>query len=80
MAKSTQNKTPDFETALADLTKLVDTMEHEQLPLDTALKEFERGIGLIRHCQSKLKEAEQRVQILMQTDSGETLEDFNNDA
>ena len=77
MAKSSP-KTPDFATALADLTKLVDTMEREQLPLDTALREFDRGINLIRQCQTTLKEAEQRVQILMQSESGDELHDFDN--
>lgn len=70
---------PDFETALSELTKLVDRMEHEQLPLDKALKEFERGIGLIRHCQTTLKTAEQRVQVLMKTNTGEQLSEFNSD-
>lgn len=73
-------KKPDFETALADLTQLVSTMENEQLPLDAALKEFERGISLIRHCQTTLKEAEQRVQILMQTEQGDTLRDVDTEA
>ena len=59
------SKQPDFETALAELESLVSTMEQGDLTLEESLKQFERGITLTRGCQASLKEAEQKVQILL---------------
>jgi exodeoxyribonuclease VII small subunit len=56
---------PDFEQALAELEQLVETLEHGDLPLDEALRRFERGVELTRHCQGALKAAHQRVEILL---------------
>lgn len=70
-------KKPDFETALDELEKLVETMEQGDVSLDESLKLFERGITLTRTCQESLKEAEQKVKILLDK-SGEP-EDFDND-
>jgi exodeoxyribonuclease VII small subunit len=55
----------DFEQALAELEKLVQKLEGGELPLDEALKTFERGIELTRHCQAALKTAQQKVEILL---------------
>jgi len=63
---SKKEKSPDFEQALKELEKLVETMEKGDLPLEEALKYFERGIELTRSCQSSLKEAEQKVQVLLE--------------
>jgi len=56
----------DFETALAELESLVASMENGELPLEEALKQFERGVTLTRQCQQALKQAEQKVEILME--------------
>jgi exodeoxyribonuclease VII small subunit len=56
---------PDFEHALAELEQLVQRLEGGELPLDEALKTFERGIELTRHCQTALKSAQQKVEILL---------------
>jgi exodeoxyribonuclease VII small subunit len=61
-----KGKTPDFEQALADLEETVEKLERGDLPLEEALKHFERGIGLARSCQQALKQAEQKVEILLQ--------------
>ena len=63
---SRKSKGPDFEHALGELESVVDRLEHGDLPLEEALKQFERGIELTRACQSSLKQAEQRVEILLQ--------------
>jgi exodeoxyribonuclease VII small subunit len=54
---------PDFETALQELTDLVDQMEKGNINLETSLQYFEQGVNLIRYCQTLLKNAEQRIQI-----------------
>lgn len=65
-------KPPHFEESLNELEHLVERMEQGNLPLEEALKLFERGIQLTRTCQKALKEAEQKVRILLE-DTGETL-------
>jgi exodeoxyribonuclease VII small subunit len=78
MAKRNQ-KTPDFETALAELEQLVERMEQGELSLDESLKQFERGVLLTRVCQKSLQEAEQKVQILLEKNGQTSLEPFDSD-
>ena len=67
----------DFEGALEELEELVSSMEDGELSLEDSLKAFEKGIKLTRECQTALKKAEQKVQVLL-NESGET-EDFELD-
>lgn len=61
-----------FEATLDELEQIVQQMEQGQLPLEESLKQFERGIQLVRSGQQKLTQAEQQVQILLnQQDGGE---------
>ncbi len=53
-----------LEQALEDLEKIVIRLEKGDLPLAEAIKQFERGVALTRRCQTVLKEAEQKVQVL----------------
>jgi len=62
---SAKSKPPDFEKALEELEGLVGRLERGDLPLDEALKTFERGVELTRHCQAALKTAQQKVEILV---------------
>jgi exodeoxyribonuclease VII small subunit len=66
----------DLEKALTDLEELVEELESGDLPLEKAMKKFEEGIKLTRGCQSALKEAEQKVEILLKSAGGEELGDF----
>ena len=66
----------NLEKSLADLEELVEELESGDLPLETAMKKFEEGIKLTRGCQTALKEAEQKVQILLKSAGGEELQDF----
>lgn len=59
------SKAPDFEQSLAELETLVERLERGDLPLDEALKLFERGVALTRHCQASLQAAQQKVEILL---------------
>lgn len=58
----------DFEHALKELEALVTRMEQGDISLEDSLQHFERGIELTRACQNALKEAEQKVQILLEKD------------
>ncbi len=58
-------KKNNFENQLEELEAIVDQLEDGDLPLDEALKIFEKGVKLSRQCQKHLAEAEQKVTILM---------------
>jgi exodeoxyribonuclease VII small subunit len=58
-------KPVDFETAMRDLEEIVARLEQGDLPLEESLAAFERGVLLTRTCQVALKEAEQKVEILL---------------
>lgn len=55
----------DFEKALAALEQEVQRLENGDLPLEDALKAFESGVRLTRHCQQALDQAEQKVTMLL---------------
>src|SRR4030088_2301579 len=78
MATRTPKETPklDFETAMRELEKLVKRLEQGELPLEESLAAFERGVMLTRACQSALKEAEQKVEILLKKAGEPAVEDF----
>lgn len=68
---------PDFEAALVELEKLVEKMEAGEQSLEEALQSFQRGIELTRACQEGLKEAEQRVEQLLQKNGEYRVEAFD---
>ena len=72
------SKTINLEKSLSDLEALVEELESGDLPLDKAMKKFEQGIKLTRSCQAALKDAEQRVEILLKSAGGEeSLQEFD---
>ena len=71
---TTRNSLPDFEASLAELEKIVEKMEAGDQPLEETLKDFQRGIELARACQRGLKDAEQRVEKLVQKNGEFTTE------
>jgi exodeoxyribonuclease VII small subunit len=64
----------NFENALEQLEELVSAMEKGELSLEESLQAFEKGIKLTRECQTALRSAEQKVQVLINADG--TTEDF----
>lgn len=66
----------NFESALAELEKLVARMESGTLSLEDSLTAHQRGLVLARYCQERLDQAEQQVKIL----EGEMLKTFPVDA
>ena len=74
----TAKKSINLEKSLADLETLVEELESGDLSLDQAMKKFEEGIKLTRGCQAALKDAEQKVEILLKSAGGEeALEKFD---
>jgi exodeoxyribonuclease VII small subunit len=71
------SKPLDFEAAMRDLEEIVERLEHGELPLEESLAAFERGVMLTRSCQTALKEAEQKVEILLKKAGGAQVDDFD---
>lgn len=69
-AAPAENELP-FEEALKKLETIVEAMESEDLPLEQLLARFEEGTRLARTCQSRLTEAELRVQTLEKNLAGQ---------
>jgi exodeoxyribonuclease VII small subunit len=70
-----------LEKSLEELEALVARLETGDLSLEQALQEFERGVKLTRECQTALKEAEQKVEILLKkTEQAEPVPFAANDA
>ena len=76
-----RDSTPlDFEQALTELEGLVERLERGDLPLDDALKAFERGVALTRQCQTSLQAAQQKVEILLKRNGQVQIEPFEESA
>ena len=64
-----------FEAALAELERIVASMEAGQLTLEQSLTAHKRGLELARYCQTTLAQAQQQVRVL----EGETLKALSGD-
>ena len=53
-----------FEQALNQLTELVEKLESGELPLEESVAAFEQGVKFSRRCEALLDQAEQRLQVL----------------
>ncbi|NMD07954.1 MAG: exodeoxyribonuclease VII small subunit [Phyllobacteriaceae bacterium] len=51
-----------FEKALAALEEIVARLEGGRVELEESIKIYERGEALRKHCESKLREAEARIE------------------
>ncbi len=52
---------PTFEASLLQLEETVRALEDGQLGLEDALARYEEGVGLIKRCYARLRDAEQRI-------------------
>jgi len=65
MAKNEQKNNTGkmtFEQAIKELTDIVGKIEQGQIPLQDSLKQYERGMALIKHCRGILQKAEKRIE------------------
>ena len=53
-----------FESAMAQLKKIVSDLDNGDAPLDKSLELFEKAVGLVKFCNEKLDTAEQKVKML----------------
>ncbi len=55
-------KSLNFEEALGELEGIVRNLETAQIPLDDSINAYERGISLKKHCETKLREAQAKIE------------------
>ena len=65
---ATADSNPDseqtFESALARLEAIVRQMDSPTLPLDQLIADYEEGVKLVKVCEARLKDAEQKIEII----------------
>jgi exodeoxyribonuclease VII small subunit len=59
-----------FEQALGELEGIVEAMEEGEVPLDESLKQYERGVQLLKRCRAILGEAEKKIELLSEDEQG----------
>jgi exodeoxyribonuclease VII small subunit len=77
MAKA-KEKSPEemtYEQAFEELQQIVGSLESGKMPLDEALKLFERGQTLSERCSALLEQAELRLRQLVPDEAGEYREE-----
>ncbi len=60
----------NFEQAYSELEGIVERMERGDQSLENSLADFERGVALMKRCHGVLKDAEQKVGILVKDNEG----------
>lgn len=69
--ESDSESAPSFEEALAELESVVEAMEEEQLPLEDLVSHYEKGSALLKRCESVLKSARDRLELITLRNQGE---------
>jgi exodeoxyribonuclease VII small subunit len=59
-----------FEEALEELLALVKSLEKGETKLDEAVRQYQRGMDLKRHCEKKLREAQEKVDKIVLSPDG----------
>lgn len=61
-AQAKKIDTMSFEAAMAELEEIVQKLEAGSGELESSIKSYERGVALKRHCEAKLKEAQEKIE------------------
>ena len=57
-----------FEEAMSALEQVVTSLERGEVPLEASIALYERGAALKAHCATKLKQAEDKVEMIRAKD------------
>ncbi len=63
----------NFEGAMDRLEAIVEQMESGKLPLEDLIVRYEEGMNLVRICQERLANAEQKIEIIARNSAGKTI-------
>ena len=72
---SSDQISPSFEDAMAELEQLVAKMESGELPLEASVAAYQRGSELVKYCAAQLERVEKQVKVL----EGDLLKPFASD-
>ncbi|MEY2543255.1 MAG: exodeoxyribonuclease small subunit [Verrucomicrobiota bacterium] len=61
---------PNFEKAMDRLEAIVEQMETGKLPLEDLIVRYEEGMNLVKVCQERLTNAEQKIEIIARNNAG----------
>ncbi len=61
----------EFEQALTELQTIVKSLERGDIKLEEAIRLYERGVLLKKHCESKLRQAQLKIEQIMVDDQGQ---------
>jgi len=64
---------PNFEGAMDRLEKIVEQMESGKLPLEDLIIRYEEGMKLVKICQERLANAEQKIEIITRNSAGKAV-------
>ena len=64
---------PNFEGAMDRLEKIVEQMESGKLPLEDLIVRYEEGMKLVKICQERLANAEQKIEIITRNIAGKAV-------
>lgn len=67
-------KKKNFEDSIRELEDIVRVLEKGDTSLDNALSSFEKGIALVKDCQTMLDNAQKKVLIISEGKDGELTE------
>ena len=59
-----------FEQAMSELERIVTQLERGDVPLEDSISLYEKGAELKKRCETKLKEAEQKVAAITLDEDG----------
>jgi exodeoxyribonuclease VII small subunit len=80
MTEEKKAKKFKFEQAIADLESIVTSLDSGEMSLEDMLKEFERGIKLVRDCQKFLATAQKKVETLIAEEGKLEIKDLESEA
>src|SRR5256885_11757439 len=63
----------NFESAMERLEKIVEQMESGKLSLEDLIVRYEEGMKLVKICQARLSNAEQKIEIITRNSAGKAV-------
>ncbi|MEM6781171.1 MAG: exodeoxyribonuclease VII small subunit [Pseudomonadota bacterium] len=70
MGAQTAIEKMSFEESLAELETIVGSLESGKAPLEESITAYERGIALKKHCETKLREAQSKIEKITINEDG----------
>lgn len=65
-----------FEGAISELEEIIERLEDKDISLDEALDKYEQGVKLSKFCANKLKQAEEKIEIIKDEEGNIKLENY----